>query len=305
MNTTTTTAKRKKSTNIKRKTHKKMNCSPIVKGKTTTEETCYTDPILLQIKEAYNKNKSQTQDKILSNDPDIILKELKQRLSNVCDKEDCWLSLLSKEQHAFLDKTVFAPDKPEEWKKNPNEWLSNTDILNVLKQYEQTHKDFVFIGPTPIDFDFRFQKNKCVWNELCNFSLNEYIERNVTKIGIIFNLDKHNQSGSHWVSLFIDIPEQLIFYFDSATNKTPKEIKQLVKRIQKQGQQLNRPFKYMENYPNQHQKSNTECGMYSLYFIITMIDNSMSLKKKINLFKYKKIKDKNVEKLRNVYFNEA
>lgn len=293
----------RKNIHKKNKTFKKMNCSPYVRGKTVSNNTCYTDTILLQIKNAYNKDPKNANNKIQTNNPIVILEELKKRLLHVCNKEDCWLSLLSNKQQQYLDETVFAPDKPKEWYTNPNEWLSNFDILNVLKQYEKSHTNFVFIGPTPIDFDSRI-KNSCVWNDLCNFSLNEYIKRNVTKIGIIFNLDKHNQSGSHWVSMCINIPKRFIFYFDSACNKTPKEIKNFVKRIQRQGMELNCPLNYIENYPNQHQQSNTECGMYSLYFIITMIDDKISLKNKIKLFKHKKIADKDVEKLRNVYFND-
>jgi hypothetical protein len=26
----------------------------------------------------------------------------------------------------------FAPESPPEWKKNPNEWLSSIDIMNVM-----------------------------------------------------------------------------------------------------------------------------------------------------------------------------
>ena len=35
------------------------------------------------------------------------------------------------------------------------------------------------------------------------------------KIGVIFNLDKHDQSGSHWVAMFIDLENKFFFYFDS------------------------------------------------------------------------------------------
>ena len=91
------------------------------------------------------------------------------------------------------------------------------------------------------------------------------------KIAIAFNLDKHTGPGTHWVSMFIDIEARFIFYFDSAGSKIPKEIMSLVKRIQKQGLELSYRFKFIENYPMTHQHSNTECGMYSLFFIITML----------------------------------
>ena len=95
-----------------------------------------------------------------------------------------------------LDLQLFAPDQPKEWKKNPDEWLSNYDIMDVLKQYEETFPCFHVIGPTPIDFDSRPKDldNKCVWEELCNFRLEKYIKEKKRKIGIVFNLDDHNGS---------------------------------------------------------------------------------------------------------------
>jgi hypothetical protein len=42
--------------------------------------------------------------------------------------------------------------------------------------------------------------------------LKDYIDKNITKIGIIFNLDNHNESGSHWVSLFIDLEDKFVLY---------------------------------------------------------------------------------------------
>ena len=41
--------------------------------------------------------------------------------------------------------------------------------------------------------------------------LNHFISKKINKIGIIFNLDKHDESGSHWVSMFINIKEGIFF----------------------------------------------------------------------------------------------
>ena len=59
-------------------------------------------------------------------------------------------------------------------------------------------------------------------------------------------------------------------------------------------------MKYYTNYPKQHQQGNTECGMYSLYFIITMLHDTQH---KINLFKNTTISDTFVASLRDKYFN--
>jgi hypothetical protein len=42
---------------------------------------------------------------------------------------------------------------PDEWDKNPTEWLSNYDINSIMKQYDQFYPEFTFIGSTTMDFD--------------------------------------------------------------------------------------------------------------------------------------------------------
>lgn len=289
----------------------KMNCNPANDRITSSPDTCYTNKALMKIKHAYNRNNGGN--RITANDPKKVFDELKAKLAH-CDKEDCWLNELPESEKKYLDEEMFAPDQPADWKHNPNEWLSNIDILNVLRQYPQKYKNFRFIGPTPIDFETRLpeENGKCVWEDLCNFSLKSMIKQNINKIGIVFNLDEHNEPGSHWTSMFIDIKSHYIFYFDSAANETPDEIKDLVKKIQEQGEMLDKPIKfdYYENFPTRHQNGNTECGMYSLFFIITMLtgktdfDKRMSLAKKIELFRDKKISDDYVESFRNIYFNK-
>jgi hypothetical protein len=297
--------RRFRNTPYKRKTLKRMksmNCNPSTMGKRVNKNTCYTDVALSKIKNAYNNNNPAT--KIKSNVPHNIINELRSKLST-CETEDCWLNQLSSTEKKYLDKNIFAPDQPLEWKSNPREWLSNIDILNVLEQYQDTYKDFKFIGPTPIDFDTRLpeENGKCVWEELCTFDLVKYYNNGIDKVGVIFNLDRHDQRGSHWTSMFIDIKEGFIFYFDSASNKLPNEIKKLVDLVLVQSKSLNLNLKYFTNQ-YQHQHGNTECGMYSLYFIITMLANdNLSTKQKINLFKKGKISDKFVESFRHKYFN--
>lgn len=278
--------KKKKAIN---KTKKNLpKCSPVVKGHTIHNESCLTKPILSYV--ALKGNKS-TQD---------VLKK--------CGKNDkCILSIIpNEEERKKIADTVLSPPQPLEWKDNINEWLSDDDILNVLSQYEDAHKDFVFLGPSYIDFDYKLNTNECVENSLCKFSLPEYIKKGKTKIGIIFNLDDHTKSGSHWVSLYIDIKHKYIFYFDSAANPMPTEIDILIQRIK---QQSDIKFQFHTNGMFEHQYENTECGMYSLFFIITMLTNKYedkefkTIRKKVDFFTRKRIPDKYVERLRNEYYN--
>jgi hypothetical protein len=296
----------KKNKTVKR-VFKKMNCSPTVKGKTAGEQTCYTKEILMKIRDEYNKSHPDT--KIVEIEPNAVWEALRDRLY-YCKKEDCWLKELKDTSlRDNIDTYIFAPDSPPSWGTNPNEWLSNIDILNVLSQYQRTYKNFRFLGPSPIDFDTHLNNtDKCVEQDICTFSIEKQMKDKKNKIGIIFNLDRHDESGSHWVSFFIDLENKVLFFFDSAGDSIPEEIAILKDRIIEQGKSRGIKFKYYDNANHPHQKGNTECGVYSLFFTITMLTGEINgkkypLKRRIYLFKKGNISDKYIEKYRKIYFN--
>ena len=281
------------------------NCAPIIrlKNKSVNSWSCFTPEILIQLRDEYNK---RYPDKIISNKPKTIWKSLQKKMKK-CKSEMCWLNrLASSNAQVRLKEILFSPEKPKSWNKDPNTWLTNFDIENVLNQYEESHENFDFIGPSFIDFNSQIG-NSCVDPEICNFNLEKFIKKGKNKIGIVFNLDKHNQSGSHWVSLFIDVKNKFIFYFDSNGTDIPPEIKHLVDKIVDQGKKINIDFKVHIN-SKEHQYSNTECGMYSLYFIITLLtemiaDQSKTIPQLLHFFKKQRISDKDVEQFRNIYYN--
>jgi hypothetical protein len=307
-------ANQKRNNTYKNKQFKLLNCSPAVEGETPVKDSCIPDDILIQIRNEYNKDHPGNE--IVTTHLNEIWYELKNRLK--CKSEKCWLNELDNDElKRKLQQTIFAPEEPPEWKHNPDEWLSNYDITAVLKQYSETKKYnyFAFIEPVPIDFDAKpsDMDGECVELKLCRFELKEYIDNKKTKIGIIFNLDKHNESGSHWVSLFIDLDDKFIMYFDSAGDKIQPEIQKLVNRILKQAHELNIQLTF-DNTPIEHQFGDTECGMYSLYFIITLLkgetengEKLIGYKAKYDFFKNEKrrIPDKFVFNFRKKYFNSG
>lgn len=268
-------------------------CSPL-KEKTYT---CYTSESLARLKKLWNTRHPDVP--INAKHDKEIWKALKKNMSKVCDSERCWMRQ-GFAKHGLTNEMqyyTFAPDAPKTWRKNINEWLSSVDIENVMKQYEEKYPTFGFFGPTPIDFDSRKLYGECVWEELCHFNLMDQLKKNKKKIGIIFNLDEHWNEGSHWVSLFLDIPSRKICYFDSAGDDIPPEIQTLIERIIHQGKMLDIQFKCEKNHPFRHQMKDTECGVYCLYFIINMIKNPSFTK-----FQKERIRDEHIEKYRRIYF---
>lgn len=285
------------------KTFKRSVCSPKEKN-SVREFTCYTDKTLYKLRDLWNAR--HPDNLIGTNDAKEIHNSLKNQLRNVCNQESCWLKQKLKFgdlNEASIMEDSFAPVSPEEWKKNPNEWLSSMDILDVMKQYEKAYKCFEFLGPSPIDFDTKKMYGSCVWEELCNFNLEAQIKKGKTKIGIIFNTDPHYRGGEHWISLFINIKKRQIFFFDSVGNKAPVSVMNLVNRIIDQGKKLKKPirFTFDQNYPVEHQYGNSECGIYSIFFVVHMLEDKITN----HYLKTHLLKDQYMSKFRKIFFNDS
>ena len=86
-----------------------------------------------------------------------------------------------------------------------------------------------------------------------------------------------------------------MYYFDSTGEDIHENIQHLVDQIQNQDPS----FELIKNYPVEHQFENTECGIYTLFFIITMLQTG-----NYSFFNGKKtFPDKKMLKLRKKIFN--
>jgi len=207
----------------------------------------------------------------------------KLRVKNVFKTVGC----VKGEDHCLLDKAeldenvkkelrtqYLRPRRPKAWESDPDTWLDNFNIMHVMKQYEQAYKWFRFLGVFPIDFSAPdpYRKDgvkKCLHSEICDLNLvNEY-NKGIHGIGIIFNLDPHFKGGSHWVGLYINlknIKKPHISYYDSYGYKTPPLIARLMRSFTLQIKTCELGFN-----ARKFQYGGSECGMFSMYFIICMI----------------------------------
>ena len=140
---------------------------------------------------------------------------------------------------------------------------------------------------------------------------------------MVINLDYHYQSGSHWVALYTDLKKNQIYFFDSFAKKPRKKIKKFINRLTKylykknynddlninnvlkklegggKSNQIDNLTKFDIKYNNiQHQFKNSECGVYSINFIIRLVkgEGFDSITKDI-------MKDDEMNLCREVYFN--
>ena len=244
-------------------------------------ETCLSLEALEKMKTVWNKtHPNRTIRSITRKNSQtkraILYKELRNSMKSYydCQNEYCTLKKmpgLSKKDRETWSKKYFRPEKPDEWNTNEKTWLDSFNIEDVMNQYEDSYKDFEFIGPVPIDFDAPSDNSKlltfgkCIVDELCKLDLEDAFKKGTKRLGIIFNLDKHDEPGSHWVCAFIDIPNKSAYYFDSYGLPPPPEISALLERCKAQGCET---ILYNDI---RHQRKDSECGMYCLYTIISLL----------------------------------
>ena len=138
----------------------------------------------------------------------------------------------------------------------------------------------------------------------CNINIPSIIKIGVKQLGIVFNLDKHYQSGSHWVSIYIGLNPKSAnygcYYFDSNGIGPTTEINTLFNNISSQ-MKLYDPKNHQKFHVThntiQKQFKNTECGMFSIYFILSCLQ-----KKSFKSITENSIYDDDVFKLRSVLF---
>ena len=295
----------KKSKNRKSKKNKKNNkktkkaCAPHSQDDPIS---CFSKKSLIDMIQMYNGKTSNSSQKIFKNVSSQNLEKktrkqlhqaLEDKMNSSCNDEQCWVNNVLKTKQF---NNELKPLYPKKWKKNKNTWLNTYDIENVLKQYQTKHKDFLFLGAVPIDFDSRVYSGNCVSENICNVSVEKMKQRGQTKLGIVFNLDKHDQPGSHWIALYCDFSKGELNYFDSYAEEPPNEVVVLMERLQKQNEELGIST-YIKNNEKIHQRKNSECGMYCIYFIVERLEG-----KSMNYFNNNRIDDDKIEKKRTSFF---
>ena len=244
--------------------------------------TCYTRSQLRHIATVLNRVSSGT--KIdLAVSKRSLWRAIDLQMRHACNTEYCWLSKIESRDENKKEgggrRNAFRPSRPSSWRSKPMEWLSNIDILNVMEQYETVYPDFLFVGPVPMDFATKLdnKSGRCVSHELCDVSLKTWHDSGVRRVGIVFNLDPHHMSGSHWVALFINISLGKIFYYDSYGMKESPEVTHLMNILKYQGTshklaESGQPYEIHANQ-RRHQFKNSECGVYACHFLSSMLEN--------------------------------
>ena len=245
----------------------KGNCAPcaLKDNKKSKFKTCYSKESLLKIASIWNKNNSEKDSiKIEKSSKKQLWMSIQKKLKMICDKDEyCWKKqdFIKKIQDIDIEQYTFKPAYPKPWLKDDHTWLNTYDIYYVMKQYEKANNDFVFMGPIPSDCPTKIH---C---ELSKLDLINMKKKGIFKIGIVYNLDTSDQPGSHWTAIYIDNKNNEINYYDSYGTQSVPLINKFMLQLTEQYRKHNIDPIIIYN-DKRHQYGGSECGMYSMNFIL-------------------------------------
>lgn len=259
-------------------------CSPT---REFTHGSCYTFEELKDIAESINKINGKVIE-ISGKGKKELREAIQENFKNSCgSNEACWLTTRQGKEISDKLKHVFKPPIP----KKKYAWLSNYDIDDVMVQYEERYPFFIYLGTAALDFESYIPEYKKL--DICKL-----YKGGIRVIANVYNMDYHNQGGSHWVAVFIDLRDnddikkwsdktivdkyyqkggaktKSVEFFDSVGSandtdgKPPKEIDKFMRRMATDYHNgIGEGLEYKYNTV-QHQFKNSECGVYCINFIL-------------------------------------
>jgi len=221
-----------------------------------------------------------------------LIKEMNSR--NDCDSQQCWkdkkfISSMKQKAREELLKYTWRPPGPT----GKNEWLNTLHINDTMRQYEKLYPSFKYLGTVPADFDDIPQLG------IKNLDLTDMKKKGKTQFGIVFNLDESHESGSHWNALYINSEKGQVYFFDSYGSQPEPRVRKLMRRISKYYQDTGKPT-HADYNKVRHQYENSECGVYSINFILRMLKGE-----EFNNICDSKVPDEKINKCRNIYFRNT
>lgn len=226
-----------------------------------------------------------------------VLETLKAKYN--CDSETCVLSQY--EVKKYVDPDVIETVLKENFKpfgpRLTKEWLSNFDIDDVLSQIQKKYADKHFLH---IPFQMRdFEKTN---SDLARLDWQAEYNKGFRTFGTVMNTDYSTGKGIHWFAIFGDFLDSsdifTIEYFNSSGELPLPEVTAWMKKC-KHSLNFNKPVQDVIATRIINQQSSSECGLYSLYYIISRLHGVP-----LEWFKNNRVKDKIMYEFRKYLFRD-
>lgn len=209
---------------------------------------------------------------VKSNDPIQILDTAKKETN--CKTEKCVLNSLSDKvpsaqsdlQNRFkisgptnttLLNNVIIDDLMNKW----------SNIFTFFFAYNFNMKDYM-------KYSFRNGYVKHSPDTLATISFNDLKEK-YKCCGCIINSDNYHGSGKHWMALFADWRNKIwtIEFFNSSGNAPAAEWISWMTKMKNEMEEYNNQCKIIRVSSVRHQQSKSECGIYSLFYVWSRLNN--------------------------------
>lgn len=220
------------------------------------------------------------------NDPKKIVELAKEKTD--CNSESCLYKKMNLSPEDLKER--FNPQGPY----NSTNWLNNTNIDQVLEKYTYKFPHFKCVQYQMIDF-------KKMNTELNNVNWQDLLNKKVESFACIVNTDVSTGPGQHWVALFIDFQQFTVEYFDSAGQDPQPEILEFLIETSSELSNLSKKkWKDICVTKLQHQLENTECGVYSLFYIICRLHDIP-----YRFFEHTRVPDEEMEAFRKSLYRHS
>lgn len=171
--------------------------------------------------------------------------------------------------------------------------LNNTEVDSVLDLLEIKHPDFFNLHINMINFEeyggtlaqLRTNINDIVAGKSVKFKMPETYDSKEMPAGkkrfaAVLNSDKFGNGGKHWTCIFVDLrgPAITIEFFNSSGNPPYPQVREWAIKFERDicksaiADKLTRQEMFITASEIQHQKGETECGVYCIYYIYHRLD---------------------------------
>lgn len=164
-----------------------------------------------------------------------------------------------------IKNKIFKPEGP--W--NNKKWLSNLNIDNVFDQWKD-----IYPGVVNIPFQMRdFEKQKTL---LSTIDLAKEYKKGMKSFVVVLNTDFTSGGGEHWFCIFGDFNANPITleYFNSSGNVPMEELHDWLHKTKAYlEKKLSKKVKIIIVSRNELQKSNSECGPFSIFYVYSRLND--------------------------------
>jgi hypothetical protein len=223
-----------------------------------------------------------------------------------CTTEECVLtnSQFVKEEIRSIINDSMDRIKPE-GPSNSTQLLNNENIDNVHKKLTKRHKGFYHMNFQMIDFagekdssgEWAVKKGQTISpTQLGKIDMaQDVLGKGFKTFGVVMNTDFRTGGGIHWFSLFCDFRTSpfTVEYFNSSGNKPMRQIQDWLIKTEENLKSAGHKAKVVILSGVVHQYSETECGLYSIYYIWNRLNGVPALN-----FQEKKVTDDMMYKFR-------